>query len=116
VLRLRSDGAGQWTGADGTALPEFDGCIDIDISATPFTNTLPIRRLILQPWQVERIRVLYIHVPTLEIESWDQRYTGLAPDRVRYESIGSDFMRELVVDDDGLVVTYPGLFHRVWCR
>jgi len=116
TLRLTSDGRGHWTDGDGTALPRFDGCIDIDISATPFTNTLPIRRLRLEPGQVEPIRVLFIHVPTLEIESWDQRYTGLATDRVRYESIGSDFMRELEIDEAGLVVDYPGLFRRVWSR
>lgn len=116
VLRLHSDGAGHWTDEFGKALPEFDGCIDIDISATPFTNTLPIRRLNLKPGQVEPIRVLYIHVPTLETELWNQRYTGLQPNRVRYESIGSDFMRDLEIDDDGLVVTYPGLFRRVWLR
>ncbi len=84
VLRLRSDGAGHWTDSGGTARPQFGGCIDIDISATPFTNTLPIRRLSLQPGQVERIRVLYIHVPTLKIEPWEQRYTGLGPNRVQY--------------------------------
>jgi hypothetical protein len=116
VLQLRSDGAGHWTDADGKPLPEFDGCIDIDISATPFTNTLPIRRLNLRPGQVEPIRVLFIHVPTLKIEPWDQRYTGLEPDRVRYESIGSDFVRELEIDEDGLVTNYPGLFRRVWSR
>ena len=116
VLRLTSDGHGHWTDGEGAALPAFDGCIDIDISATPFTNTLPIRRLELEPGQVEPIRVLYIRVPTLEIEPWDQRYTGLAADRVRYESIGSDFMRELEIDVDGLVVNYPGLFRRVWSR
>jgi hypothetical protein len=116
VLRLSSDGAGHWTDAEGTVLPEFDGCIDIDISATPFTNTLPIRRLNLRPGQVESIRVLYIHVPTLKIEPWDQRYTGLEPNRVRYESIGSGFMRELEIDADGLVTNYPGLFRRVWSR
>ncbi len=115
-LRLRSDGNGHWTDGFGNALPEFDRCVDIDISATPFTNTLPIRRLNLKPGQVEPIRVLFVHVPTLEIEPWDQRYTGLAPNRVRYESIGSDFVRELEIDDEGLVVTYPGLFRRVWSR
>lgn len=109
VLRLQSDGAGQWTDGDGDALPAFDGCLDIDISATPFTNTLPVRRLDLLPGQRETIRVLYIHIPTLRIEPWEQRYTGLAPGRVRYESIGTDFVRELVVD-------YPGLFRRVWSR
>jgi hypothetical protein len=32
---------------------------------------------------------------------------------VRYESIGSDSVRELG-HDDGLVVTNPGLFRRAW--
>lgn len=116
LLHLRSDGEGRWTDETGTALTQFDGCIDIDISATPFTNTLPIRRLRLRPGQVEPITVLFVHVPSLEIEPWHQQYTGLEPKRVRYESIGSDFMRELEIDDDGLVVTYPGLFRRVWSR
>lgn len=116
MLRLTSDGKGQWTDEVGTALPTFDGCIDIDISATPFTNTLPIRRQDLELGQVEPIRVLFINIPTLEIEPWNQRYTGLATNRVRYESIGSDFVRDLKIDVDGLVVEYPGLFHRVWSR
>lgn len=113
-LDLRSDGEGHWRDGAGQSLPEFDGCLDIDISATPFTNTLPIRRLRLQPGQVEPITVLFIHVPTLEIEPWRQQYTGLTPDTVRYESIGTDFRRELTIDGDGLVVEYPGLFSRVW--
>lgn len=112
-LQLRSDGEGHWRDCEGNALPEFDDCIDIDISATPFTNTLPIRRLHLQPGQVEPIRVLFIHVPTLEIEPWDQQYTGLTKEMVSYESLGTDFRRDLTVDEDGLVVEYPGLFRRV---
>ena len=115
-LDLTSDGAGHWADADGRALPQFDGCLDIDISATPFTNTLPIRRLGLQPGQIEPIRVLFIRIPTLEIERWEQQYTGLAPDRVRYESLGTDFVRELEIDADGLLVNYPGLFTRVYDR
>ena len=113
-LDLASDGAGHRADAASSALPQLDSCLDIDISATPFTNTLPIRRLGLQPGQVVPIRVLYIHIPTLQTEPWDQQYTGLAPDRVRYESLGTDFARELGIDPDGLVTTYPGLFTRVY--
>ena len=45
TLELRGDGAGHWRDGSGRALPELDGCIDIDIAATPFTNSLPIGRL-----------------------------------------------------------------------
>jgi len=40
-LVLFSDGAGRWHDGDGQALALLDGCIDIDITATPFTNTCP---------------------------------------------------------------------------
>jgi uncharacterized protein len=42
-LHLRSSGEGDWRDASGRALAELRGCIDVDLSATPFTNTLPIR-------------------------------------------------------------------------
>jgi len=43
-----------------------------------------------------------------------QRYTCLEPmRRYRYESLDSDFTREIEVDLDGLVVVYPGLFKRI---
>ncbi len=48
---LISDGNGCWTNKQYTPLKELDGAIDIDISATPFTNTLPIPRLGLQTGQ-----------------------------------------------------------------
>ncbi|HEX2628617.1 MAG TPA: putative glycolipid-binding domain-containing protein, partial [Chitinophagaceae bacterium] len=46
-LELRSDKKGNWFDNDA-ALPSLQGCRDIDISLTPFTNTLPIRRLQLE--------------------------------------------------------------------
>ena len=44
MLHLESDGEGHWQ-ENGKDRPDLHGCIDIDIQATPFTNTLPIRRL-----------------------------------------------------------------------
>jgi hypothetical protein len=45
TLCLVKDGNGRWTDQRGAHLPRFDGCIDIDLGGSPFTNTLPIRRL-----------------------------------------------------------------------
>src|SRR5215210_4657720 len=59
ILELLSDGGGHWKRRGGEPVPELDGCIDVDISATPFTNTLPIRRLGLEPGESEDLTVAY---------------------------------------------------------
>ena len=95
-------------------MPQLGGAIDIDISITPFTNTLPIRRLNLRTGQSEEILAVYIQVPGLSITTDRQRYTCLETGRrYRYESLDSDFTREIEIDVNGLVVIYPGLFRRV---
>ena len=114
LLRLTSDGAGHWFDKVANALPHLDGAIDVDLSISPFTNTLPIRRLGLQPGQSAEILAAYIRAPELSVATDPQRYTCLeAGKRYRYESLDSDFVREIEIDDDGLVLTYPGLFRRV---
>ena len=114
AVELASDGAGNWVDGSAAPLPQLAGAIDIDISITPFTNTLPIRRLRLQAGQSEDILAVYVQLPGLTVTTDRQRYTCLEPNRrYRYESLDSDFTREIEVDGHGLVVTYPGLFRRV---
>jgi hypothetical protein len=113
-IDLTSDGAGHWRDGRGVAVQELDGAIDVDVSATPFTNTLPIRRLDLAEGQTADIRAAYVHLPDLTVTIDPQRYTCLKrSQRYRYESLDSDFVREIDTDADGLVVTYPGLFKKV---
>ena len=114
-LELASDGNGHWQRPDGTALPEFDGCIDIDLSGSPFTNTLPIRRLNLDPSQgTARLRMVYIPFDTLEPFVDGQLYTCLVPaSRYLYEAEDGAFRAELPVDEDGLVTDYPTLCKRL---
>ena len=116
-LDLMSDGAGHWFGDSGEPLPGLVGCFDVDISATPFTNTLPIRRLALPPGTAADINVVYIALPELTVTPAMQRYACLAKDaagaRYRFESRSQAFTAELPVDTHGLVEDYPGLFRRV---
>jgi hypothetical protein len=113
-LRLRADGAGAWADGDGSALPALAGCLDIDLSISPFTNTLPIRRLAFAVGEARTLTMAYIRAPELTVGPMRQRYTRLAADRFRYENVDSDFTAELPLDDAGLVLDYPGLFRRVW--
>jgi hypothetical protein len=113
-IDLLSDGAGHWRDGSGAPLPELEGAIDVDLPLTPFTNTLPIRRLDLGAGRSAEIRVVYICLPEFTVTTDPQRYTCLEPGRrYRYESLDSDFVREIEVDEHGLVVTYPGLFRRL---
>jgi hypothetical protein len=91
----------------------LQGCLDIDIAACAFTNTLPIRRLALEVGQSAEIQVAYLHIPDLRVERVPQRYTRVAPQRYRYEGLSTGFVAEITVDEDGLVIDYPQLCRRV---
>lgn len=112
TLVLVSDGEGHWI-RDGLAVPELDGVLDPDLTVTPFTNTLPIRRLRLSTGQSADITTAFIRLPALTVVANPQRYTCLEEGRrYLYESRASDFRRELEIDGDGLVVTYPDFWQR----
>jgi hypothetical protein len=113
-LALRATREGAWTDESGRPMPVLDGCSYVDIQATPFTNSLPIRRLQLAPGGTRDVRVAYVRVPSLQVSAADQRYTRLedaGSPRYRYESGG--FQAELVVDGDGIVVDYERLWRRI---
>src|SRR5689334_1915290 len=112
TLEIFSDGAGNWRHADGGALPEFDGCIDPDISMTAFTNTVAIRRLHSNVGDAAEIKVAYILVPELSLRVAPQRYTRLADRLWRFDALDKDFTANITVDDQGFVVEYSGLVRR----
>jgi hypothetical protein len=97
----------------GEHLPELDGCEDVDLSATPSTNTLPIRRLALEVGASRDVLAAWIRFPSCEIAPLPQRYTRLGDRRFRYESRGGAFVAELEVDAHGLVIDYPPAWSRV---
>jgi hypothetical protein len=92
--------------------PDLAGAIDIDLAFSPFTNTLPIRRLNLAIGSAAEITTAYIDVPSLRVMPDPQRYTRTAVHRYLYESLDSDFSRQITVDPDGFVIDYPGLYSR----
>jgi hypothetical protein len=117
ALHLHADGEGGWRdGATGDALQHLDGCVDVDLYAVAFTNTLPVRRLGMAVGEVHTIDVAFVRLPSMAVEHMVQRYTRVSDNLYRYESVASGFVADLVVDGDGLVVTYPGLVRRMWSR
>lgn len=90
---------------DGATVPHLRGCEDVDLGWTPATNTIPIRRLDLEPGETAGISVAWVRFPELDVVAAEQRYTRLAEDQWRFQSGDYDF--ELRTDrDTGLVVAY----------
>ena len=111
VVRYDGDGKGNWK-RGGKVMPEFNGCIDVDIPLTPFTNTLPIRRLGLAVHEAAEITVMYLDILQNDFKPVRQKYERRSGTQYKYENVPNDFEALITVDLDGLVVDYPELFTR----
>lgn len=118
-LDVYADGRGNWTDADGAAIPALDGCLDVDIGMTPATNLLPMQRLAhLGVGDAADITAAYVPLPA-QIDGVflpcpaPQRYTRLGARRWRYEGLFRGFVAELETDEAGIVLDYPDTFRRL---
>jgi hypothetical protein len=113
-LDLLRSADGTWQ-VNGDVRPDLAGCDFIDIMATPFTNTLPIRALSFVRDRPQRIQVVYITIPDLTVVRQEQDYVrlddGEPPRRFRYHG-ASGFVAEIDVDEDGVVVDYGDVWRR----
>ncbi len=105
-LDLRRDDAGVWS-VNGASRPDLQDCFEIDLEATPLTNTLALRRLGLEPNTPTPMRTAYIAIPSLQVRVDEQEYTLLSPTRFRYRGLSTGFEAEVTNDADQLVVDYP---------
>ena len=102
-------------GLPGTEDPDrLADAVDVDLGGAPLFNTLPVRRLALTGANAEKvdhlITVAWVLVPSLEVMPVEQTYTALGTERVGFSSNG--FSTEIVLDQDGYVLHYPGLADR----
>jgi hypothetical protein len=110
-LSLVADDQRRWW-SEGKELEAVAGCEDVDISLSPSTNTLPIRRLSLARGDSSDVVAAWIRFPELTVEPLPQRYMRTGDRLYRYSSGGGAFTADIEVDDLGLVVSYPPLWER----
>ncbi len=106
-LELRVDDEQRWW-QGGRELIQLRGFYDVDLSVTPATNTLPLRRLELSVGEDREVTAAWVKFPELELEPLRQRYTRVAERHYRYESGTGlvSFSADLQVDDLDLVTAY----------
>jgi hypothetical protein len=116
ALDLRADEGRRWW-RDGARIPELDGCLDVDVAASPLTNTFPIRRLVsLAVGEASTSPVAWVDVPSLDVHRVEQTYrrVGAVGELEAWEySDPRHGAFRLTVDAQGLVVDYEGLAQRV---
>ncbi|KAI9003023.1 putative glycolipid-binding protein [Hyaloraphidium curvatum] len=106
------DSERKWT-LDGTAVPKCDNCVDVDLSFTPATNLLPLRRLALQQDQNVSVTAAWLTFPEFGLETLNQSYLNRGGGKFAYEAPDLDFKAELAVREDGFVSSYEGLWKEV---
>ena len=114
-LWLATDGRGRWGEVNGAHRTDLDGNHDVELDCTPFTATLPLRRLPLDVGDEMQLSVLLIDVETLAVVPVRQRYQRLEARRWRRERLEAGETTDIVefaVDDYGLVLDLPDRFRR----
>lgn len=111
-LWLANSGGGRWGEMNGAHRTELDGCVDIDLAGTPFTNAIPIRRLPLLVGHSASLNVIAIDVETLGVTVQPRIYTRVDTHRWRYTSMALRGEVEVEVDEMGFVTDEPGAFRR----
>jgi uncharacterized protein len=108
-IEICVDALHQWQ-LNGFDKPEVNGCIDLDLNFSPSTNLLPIRRLRLEIGQQAEVKAAWLRFPSFGLEPLSQVYSRLDEFTYRYSSNDGKFVRDLKVNEFGLVTDYPGLW------
>jgi uncharacterized protein len=100
------DAQQRWS-VNGIPTPGVSGCVDVDLSFTPATNMLPIRRLRPPIGSAAALDAAWLEFPSFALQRLDQVYRRTGDERYRFESGGGSFTADLVVNHVGWVVEYP---------
>jgi uncharacterized protein len=112
AVQVEGDGRGGWL-VNGAPAPHLDGCLDVDLEASAFTNAFPVRRLRLGVGGRADAPAAWVRAPGLAVERLEQTYERLPDDgrgaRYRYAAPALGFAAVLACDGAGLVLHYPGI-------
>jgi len=109
-LTIERAGESTWR-LDNKSAPQLDGCDEVDLSATPFCNSLAMRLL----GRDGALTAAYINAADMSVTPSRQRYEKIDERHWRFHDLGiaAGFKADLHLDDDGLVKTYEGLFEAI---
>jgi len=91
--------------------PGMEAAVDLDLSFTPATNLMPLRRLTLSDQPQLQLRAAWLRYPHAGLHPLDQTYAaGKVVGAISYSAEQTGFATTLEVDETGFVTLYPGLW------
>lgn len=97
---------------DGVRDRRFDPCLDVDLQASPVTNTLPIKRTRMKVGGGVEVTACWVKFPNLEVATLPQSYERTGRNSYMYTST-TGFRAKVEVDEFGLVKRYVDYWYAV---
>ncbi len=129
AIELLRDGQGTWTlrtkeegsvdlPAPGGDPAGFADALDCDLGLSPVTNLMPVlRHRLLSGGDAFQLTAAWVSVPDLAVQADGQRYDFVRADHdqrvIHYEAVDGSFTADIRVDQDGIVIDYPGIARRL---
>ena len=108
-VRIQRSGARWWV--NDLEQEAVSGAVDIDLSFTPATNLMPLRRLMDRRDIMLDTNAAWLRYPMAALTPLDQTYSRTErPGCVRYTAQQTRYETELMVDSSGFVTLYPELW------
>jgi hypothetical protein len=114
-FRIVSIPGQRWT-LNGVEEKAVTGCADVDLSFTPATNLLQLRRLALGVGEQGEAPAAWLRFPESALGRLEQTYARVAHERYDYRAPTVEFAAQLEVTNTGFVTRYPGLWEMVALR
>ena len=108
-LRIIRRSDGLWM-LNGAAVPALEANHDLDLSFTPATNLLQLRRVSMEEGEVTDLPVAWLDVPSATLRNLPQRYERRSHSNYWYEAPSVGYQGLLEVHPNGFILRYPELW------
>ena len=93
---------------------QLAGALDCDLGLSPLTNSMPVlRHRLHESGGARDFLMAWVAVPELAVYPSQQRYTFVRREPrariVRFQSLDTDFTADIMFDEQGVVLDYPGI-------
>jgi len=110
-VRVRIEHGSEGWILNGDVQPDVEAAHDLDLSFTPATNLMPLRRLRASGRSDLRLQAAWLRYPQAVLHPLDQTYlVHKDGGKISYASAQNGFATMLEVDETGFVTLYPELW------